>query len=270
MKSKHKVLAASGLGATLLLSFTAFAGCEGSGNGNGTPGATSQSIVPGPFDDPEHPLQCNASGDSAPPAHGVDTPAAITNASLSSTFSPSQVGWFGPPFAPMAAPGTPTCDGVNPTPTVIDSARDVRYNRFAFKNWTNADACISAFAYDDVPPVPHSQMQLAAYVGHFFDPTDILLHNVAASAPADDIHLSFSVPAGMEFEIVVIGAGPLDRSAPTDIQYHLFVTNCGQMPDGGVDGGGVVTSDAGITSDGGSSAADASVDGSTGGVGKTW
>lgn len=260
MQSKGIALASTALGAALVV----FSGCgqpskrdgdtrataSAAGSGPGSPGTCTR-VGPNPFNDPDHPLVCKASGDAAPPAHGVDTDASIVNASLW-TFSPTQIGMFGPPFAPMASDGTPTCDAPNAAPTVVDQAGDVRYNDFVFTSSAGADTCVSAYVWDDVPPVPSTKMQLAAYIG-MFDPCDIAKNVIAASAPADDIHLSFKVPAGATFEVVVIGAGPVNADgtpkAPGSLgNYHLFVANCGDGSGGGSSSGG---SSSGGADDGG-------------------
>lgn len=282
MQSKGTVLVSTALGAALVV----FAGCQtsrvGEAQSHGGSAASDFQAQPGPYDDPAHPLQCPTNGDAEPP-DGLNGPSFIVRATLLYPFPLEQAGWFGPPFAPTSPAGTPTCATPNPTSTVIGLDRSgvtaIRSDAFQFRNWTDAAACISVYATTIAPYDKGGSMQIAAYVGPF-DRSDIAKNNVAASAPGDTAHIAFEVPASTNFEVVVIGASLVDadgnpaagEAGRLDIDYALYVSNCGQAPDGGGSSSGSASSGGGSSSGGSSSGGSSSggaEDGGSGG-GKSW
>jgi hypothetical protein len=266
MDSKGIIVAGLGLGALLV----AVGACSQARRSDSVPnnGSTTQgdnvAISGGVMGSSDHPLQCPASGDSASNLNTGDVagPARITGD------APTQVGWFGPPFAPAAPDAPPVCDTPNPTPTVVDRDRDIHYNEFFFKNWTNADACISVFSITD-DHLDSGFLQIGAYVGPF-DPNDIAANVVAAYSHEPVAHFSFKVPASANFEVVMMAEAPVNPDgtpgSPLNVDYTLAITNCGTMPDGGAGN----ETDAGSSSSSSSGGNEADAGTSSGGNGQTW
>jgi hypothetical protein len=207
-----------------------------------------------------------------PPYHGGGE--AVFTGHLSEG-SKLQNGRFDAPFTPRGDLWTAhSCDTPNPKSSSTDFGRDVRYDELFFKNWTDADACISLFAvWDDFSHVAGT-LQFAAYIGGF-DPGNIELHNVGVGGGANPpdtgldgvAHYAFKVPAHTDFEIVASAEAPYTsdgtKTGDVDISWKVQISNCGEPEAGGG------TSSGGTSSSSSSGSSDD--DGGTGtGTGKTW
>lgn len=162
------------------------------------------------------------------------------------------------------APPSSTCAAPDCPPGVQDSDKQYFFDSYRFRNWSNANACVSITVYRNNVYGGNGPFQVAAYLGGF-DPTDVERDYLGAVHGDNEEVYDFSVnvPAQSDFILVLNGAHPVGTAeALLATPYYFFVGGCGS-PETGDEvpvaplPPPLLCNDAGI-SDGGTSSSDAS------------